>query len=322
MKKKVILDVDTGSDDAIAILAALASPELDVVAICTVAGNKSIEKTTENTLRVLDLYGADIPVYRGCKEPLTKNLFPARSESSPRKSLIVDGQEMEIHDDYLPLPASKRVVEGMSAVEFYLKEVAKFAEPVTLIAVGPLTNLGVALTIDDEAFSANLAEIIIMGGGVRMTNFSPSAEFNIWGDPEAAQKVVNCSVPSVWIPLDATHDAYVTKKDTARLRQGKNPWCAFAADTIDQRILIHDALQPLAEAGAGTVHDAVAVCAAIHPDVLQNIEPRHLSIGIGGAAEGQTIMDPRVYPLEANCRLALSADQPFFARWLMDCLLA
>lgn len=322
MKKKVILDVDTGSDDAIAILAALASPELEVVAICTVAGNKSLEMTTENTLRVLDLYGADIPVYRGCKEPLAKQLFPARFESSPRKSLIVDGKELQIHEDHLPLPPSKRTVEAMSAVEFYLKEVSKFSEPVTLIAVGPLTNLGVALTIDDAAFAANLSEIIIMGGGVRMTNYSPSAEFNIWGDPEAAQKVLNGAVPSTWIPLDATHDAYVTKKDTAKLRQGKNPWCTFAANTIEQRIRIHDALQPLAEPEAGTVHDAVAVCAAIHPEVLRDIEPRHLSIGIGGAAEGQTIMDPRVYPLEANCRLALSADQPFFAAWLVNCLLA
>lgn len=78
MKRKVILDVDTGSDDAIAILSALAAPELDVVAICTVAGNKPIEMTTENTLRVLDLFGADVPVYRGCKEPLAKGLQPSR----------------------------------------------------------------------------------------------------------------------------------------------------------------------------------------------------------------------------------------------------
>ena len=322
MKRKVILDVDTGSDDAIAILSALAAPELDVVAICTVAGNKPIEMTTENTLRVLDLFGADVPVYRGCKEPLAKGLQPSRWECSPRKTLIVDGKEVQIHEDYLPLPESRRQTEPMSAIDFYLKIVPAFAEPVTLIAVGPLTNLGVALTVDSEAFCSNLEEIFIMGGGVRMTNYSPSAEFNIWYDPEAAQKVADCPVPSVWVPLDATHEAYVTSANVARLREGTRPWCAFAADTIDQRIFIHDALQPLAEPHAGSVHDAVAVCAAIHPDVLSDCQERNLSIGIGGAAEGQTIIDPRVYPLEPNCRFALGGNRERFSQWLIDTLLA
>ncbi len=321
MAKKVILDVDTGSDDAIAILAALASPELEVVAICTVAGNKSIDKTTENTLRVLDLFGSNVPVFRGCKEPLTKDLTPSRWESSPRKTLIIDGEEIQIHDDYLSLPPSKRQAETMSAVEFYLKEVPKISEPVTIIAVGPLTNLGVALTIDAEALCQNVAEIYIMGGGVSITNYSPSAEFNIWFDPEAAQKVVNCGVPTIWVPLDATHEAYVTSAHTARLREGSNPWCEFAANTIDQRIMVHDALQPLAEPNAGTVHDALAVCAAIKLDVLTNCFERHLSIGIGGAADGQTIVDPRVYPLEPNCKFALGADRNLFAEWLLSALM-
>ncbi|HZK28827.1 MAG TPA: nucleoside hydrolase [Clostridia bacterium] len=260
MAKKIILDVDTGSDDAIAILAALASPELEVVAICTVAGNKSIDKTTENTLRVLDLASSDVPVFRGCVEPLVKGLTPSRWESSPRKTLIVDGEEIQIHDDYLPLPPSKRQVETMSAVEYYIKEVPKLAEPVTIIAVGPLTNLGAALTVDPQVFCQNVAEIYIMGGGVAITNYSPSAEFNIWFDPEAAQEVVNCGVPSVWVPLDATHEAYVTSAHTKRLRGGTKPWCQFAADTIDQRIMVHDALQPLAESNAGTVHDLGRLC--------------------------------------------------------------
>ena len=149
MAEKIILDVDTGSDDAVAIMTAVLSPDIQVEAVCTVAGNKSIEMTTENSLRVVQMLGCDVPVYRGCAEPLVKLLREERvPKQVPNIKLVVDGQEIQMHEDYLDLPPAVNDAQDIPAPVFYLNYLRQAAEPVTLVAVGPLTNLAVAFMLD------------------------------------------------------------------------------------------------------------------------------------------------------------------------------
>jgi inosine-uridine nucleoside N-ribohydrolase len=318
MAEKVILDVDTGSDDAVAIMTAALAPEIDLVAVCTVAGNKPLDLTTENTLRVLDLLGMDIPVYRGCPEPLVKFLCNDWLPPTHRKTASVDGKKVEMHSDYLALPPSSGKAEEMPAPAFYVEYLRKAQEPVTLVAVGPLTNLATAF-IMDPGIIKNIKQIVVMGGGYNITNASPSAEFNIWYDPEAAQRVVTCGAETLLVPLDATHAACVTLDDCKRFRDiGTGP-ANFTADLCEQRILVHTAQQPLAIPDAAAVHDALAVCSVIDRSVLKDVRHVHCDIGFRDFSAGQTIIDPRYYPEKRNCYFAFDGDRFKFVDMLCRC---
>ena len=309
MPRKVILDVDTGSDDAVALMTAALHKDVELVAACSVAGNKDIEKTTENTLRVMEALNVDVPVYRGCAEPMAKFLCQNRIPLPPFKPVLVDGKEVSMHSDYLDLPKATRRVGELSAPMFYLDYLRKASEPVTIVAVGPLTNLGVALTMDPEIFKQNVEEIVIMGGGVTITNVTPSAEFNIWYDPEAAEKVVNCGAKVTFVPLDATHKAVITLEDCKRFRNLHTFAGDFAASLSEQRIAVHTVTQPLYIPDSAAVHDALAVAYVIDPSVLLDVKHVSLHIGLGDFGEGQTIVDPRYYTQEKNCYFAYDGDR-------------
>lgn len=321
MAEKIILDVDTGSDDAVAIMTAVLSPEIEVAAICSVAGNKSIEKTTENTLRVVQMLGSEVPVYRGCAEPLVKLLQKERVPLQvPNTRLVVDGQEVQMHADYLDLPPAEIQAQEMPAPVFYLNTLRRAPEPITLVAVGPLTNLAAALMLD-PAIAENIKQIVVMGGGYHVTNASPTAEFNIWYDPEAAQRVLNSGAKVVFVPLDATHKACVSKRDCAKLRELGTQAGTFAAELIEQRILLHNAFQPLEIPDAAAVHDALAVCYLVDPSVLRDVRQVHCAVGFSGLAEGQTIIDSRFITEKENCAFAFSADRERFVA-LLNAILA
>ena len=319
MARKIILDVDTGSDDAVAIMAAILSEDVQLEAICSVAGNKDIDKTTENTLRVVQLMHADIPVYRGCAEPLVKFLCPDRL---PRRvgveKVMKDGQEVQMHSDYLDIPAATMREQPIRAAEFYVQYLRAATEPVTLVAVGPLTNLALALLLD-ETIVDKIEEIVIMGGGSKITNCNPWSESNIWHDPEAAQIVAECGAKVVWVPLDATHRACITLDDCKRFREIGTFSANFAAEQCEQRIIVHNAQQPLDIPDAAAVHDALCVAYVIDPSVITDLRHCHIEIGLSGYGEGQTIVDQRAYPLEKNGYFAYDADRFKFVDILCDC---
>ena len=318
MKRKVILDVDTGSDDAVAIMSAILSTDLQLEAVCSVAGNKDIDKTTENTLRVVQLLGADVPVYRGCREPLVKFLcpdrLPRRGESKP---VMKDGKEVQMHTDYLDIPPATIREQAVSAPEFYVRYLRAAKEPVTIVAVGPLTNVAMALMLDGSILD-KIEEIVVMGGGYYITNASPSAEFNIWYDPEAAQRVLHCGAKVTVVPLDATHAACITLDDCARFRALGTVSSDFAAALCEQRITVHDASQPLAVPHAAAVHDALCVAYLIDPAVLRDVRHVHCDVGFRDFCEGQTILDPRYYTEEKNCYFAFDGDRFKFVNVLCD----
>lgn len=324
-KKKIILDVDTGSDDAIAIMTAVLSDELDVLGITTVNGNRPVMNTTENTLRVLDLLRSDIPVYRGCEEPMVAGLMPERQlfkKTNDKKEL--GGKTVTYHYEFLEeLPPSVSKAQDISAVQYLIKALNDSDGDITIIAVGPLTNLGVAMRADPGIIN-KIKKLIIMGGGCRQTNTTSAAEFNIWKDPEAAQIVLTSGCEILLVPLDATHRAYVGSEESMKFRQMGTPVGIATADLLDARIQAYDLMQPIecAPYGSTPPHDALAVCAAIDETVLRDVRLCRVDVDCGGSwADGMTIVDPRVLTDQPeNVHVAFNADREKFVSMLFDIL--
>lgn len=321
-KIKVIMDVDTGSDDAIAIMTALRSPELEVIGICTVNGNKPVENTTENTLRVIDLLGADVPVHKGCSTPLVATLNPTRQMRRAKDAEEVDGRVVTYHHAYLDeLPPAKSKPQEQRAVCWLIDTLLKSEGDITIIAVGPLTNIAAAMRADPRIIP-KIKKIVIMGGGHLQTNTTSASEFNIVMDPEAAQIVFTSGCDILLVPLDATHRAWLGKEESKKFRAFGTSVGRAVADLLDARIEAYDLLQPIVFAPKNTTppHDALAVCAVIDPSVLKDVRFCRIDVDFGGSfADGMTIVDPRVRtddPL--NVHIALDADREKFVKMLLD----
>ncbi|MAU97212.1 MAG: nucleoside hydrolase [Fulvimarina sp.] len=200
-KRKVIFDTDPGQDDAVAILTALASPELDVLGICTVAGNIPLDLTTKNALKLVELAGrTDVPVHAGCDRPLGRALVTAEHVHG---ATGLDGPD-------LPEPA---IAAGSAhGVDFLIETVRAHApDSVTLLALGPLTNVALAFA-KAPGIVTRLKALVLMGGGCfEGGNITPAAEFNIYVDPEAAAMVFRSGVAITVLPLDVTHQMLSTR---------------------------------------------------------------------------------------------------------------
>ena len=198
---KIIIDTDPGQDDAVAILLALASPEIDVLGLTAIAGNVPLELTAKNARIICELADRpDIPVFAGCDRPLTRTLVTAEHVHG-RTGL--DGPA-------LPDPTMR--LQDQHAVDFIVQTLrAEPAGTVTLCPLGPLTNIAMALRKAPD-IARRIARIVLMGGAYfEVGNITPAAEFNIYVDPEAADIVFRSGVPITVLPLDATHHALVTK---------------------------------------------------------------------------------------------------------------
>lgn len=314
MPKKVILDVDTGSDDAVAIMTALGCDELDVVGICCVWGNLDVEDTTENTLRLVSALGKSTPVYKGAPTAIAKYLERAVKEDL--KPVVRDGKEYRIHYkrlEGLENPTDKKA-ESTDAVSFYIDYLKKSEDKVTVITVGPMTNLGLALSAV-PSIADNISELIIMGGSDRLGNVSECAEANIWHDPESAQIALNCGAPVTFISLDATHSASLTLKDADILEKIGTFSCKFTSSIIKQRAEYDSAVMGR-NLDRTPVHDSLAVCAAIDSSVITEYENCHVRIALNGIAEGRTIIDRREKPCEFNCKFAVKASHDKYMEML------
>jgi len=312
MPTKVILDVDTGTDDAVALMVAALSPEIQLVGATSVNGNTTIDFTTENTLRVFDFIGMpEVPVYRGVDRPLVR-------------TDVKRGMAERIHGDMLDLPAaSKARLQPQHAVDWLIETYLASDGDIVLCPVGPLTNIAMAIQKEPRILDA-IPEIVIMGGAHDHGNITASAEFNIWLDPEAARIVVNCGRPIRMVPLDATHRALVSTEDAERLRALGTPAGEAAARFVLQRIDGYDATQPMPRregALAAPVHDALAVCAIIDPTILTT---EHIPVDVEVYAElsvGRTVCDFRFRSGKpANVNFAMDADEPKFVAMLLDIL--
>ena len=319
-KKKVILDVDTGTDDAIAIMTAVMSENLEVLGVCAVNGNRGIDFTTENTLRVVEYLGKDIPVFRGCSLPMVVSLTEGRREDIPYKG-PKDPQD-NVHGDYIDLPPATIREQPVSAVRWLVDTLMASEGDITLIPVGPLTNIAMALRIEPR-IAQKIKRIVIMGGGCREVNITPTAEFNFWIDPEAAKIVFDCGCDILVVPLDATHAAAVSIRTAEALeRKGTKP-ATLTARIIRQRQNAYKHWQPMADIDSVPVHDALAVCAVLDESVLEPVVETYADVDIGkGAADGMSIfdLDNRYKDRKKNVKVALGADPERFADMLLNIL--
>ena len=304
-KTKIILDVDTGSDDAVAIICAALSPQIELAALCSVAGNRPLANTTENSARVLKLLGrSDIPLYRGVAGPMAAHLTPQRRNFTADKSFKAP---VSMHEEYLNLPAADVAPQAQNAVQFYL-DTFKTPQPITVVAVGPLTNLALALLIE-PGIAKNMQGIVIMGGGHLVYNTSYAAEFNIWYDPEAAAIVLASGAQITLVTLDATTSAPLSRTDAARYKAIGSPAAAFVAEMIEKRC---DAPGPVGGKPLNNiaVHDALCIAYLLDESVITDV--RHMNVEVdtsGGFADGQTICDPRrMSDRPKNANVALAAD--------------
>lgn len=317
-KKKVILDVDTGTDDAIAIMTAVMSENLEVLGVCAVNGNRGIDFTTENTLRVVEYLGKDIPVFRGCSLPMVVSLTEGRREDIPYKG-PKDPQD-NVHGDYIDLPPATIQEQPVSAVRWLVDTLMASEGDITLIPVGPLTNIAMALRIEPR-IAQKIKKIVIMGGGYKEVNITPTAEFNFWVDPEAAKIVVDSGCEIVIVPLDATHKAVMSLKDADELEASGKKAAIATASFIRHRQAGYKIWQPMADIDTVPIHDALAVCAVLNEDVLEDVRETYMDIDIaGGAADGMSIcdLDKRYPDRKPNVKVALSANREIFSRMIKE----
>jgi inosine-uridine nucleoside N-ribohydrolase len=318
MTYKVILDVDTGSDDAIAIMAAALSPEIDLLGITTVNGNRNVDITTDNTLRVVSLLGRNIPVYKGCALPLVSTLLKGRRSNIPYKG--PESKEEDVHGDHIPAPETDLKEQPQHAVLWLVETLLNAKEKLTLIFVGPLTNLAMALRIAPGIVS-HINEIIIMGGGYLISNITASAEFNFWVDPEAAKIVFDSGAPIRLVPLDATHAAFVSQEDCEEIRKINTPAALLCADLILRRISGYNNFQPMPVPNSVPVHDVLAVCALLNPAVLQECMNVYVDICISpGITDGMSLCDvgKRNRNVKPNAVVAKSADRALFLKMVRE----
>ncbi len=314
MPRKLILDVDTGTDDAIAVLMAAMAPELELLGCSTVWGNSDVEVTTENTLRVLAAISrSDIPVHSGLGKPYAPDPYPTAHESAVshgRYGILDLGESPVSHAD-------------KTAVEWIVETLRATTDPVTLVPVAPLTNIAAAVTVAPEIVDA-VEEVVIMGGGHAAANMSPNAEANIWHDPVAASVVVHAGFRRiVLVPLDATHETAVTMGDIAPLVAVGTEAARITAAMIDLRVNGHYAkLNPLGNELSAPLNDAVCIAYLLDKNVL-DVEPCHLDVERTSLLTwGRTVVDLRRGPraLAPNAHIALHADRRRFLKVLQSSL--
>lgn len=320
-KQKVILDVDTGTDDAVAIMLAALSPDIDLLGVCSVNGNRGVEYTTENTLRVIEYLGVQnsIPVYKGCGLPMVSTLTPGRRDGIPATGAM---DTNNIHGDYVELPPSTIHTQPEHAVFWLIDTLMKSDGDITLVPVGPLTNIAMAIRIEPRIVE-KIKKIIIMGGGYKEVNITPSAEYNFWVDPESVKIVMDCGCDITIVPLDATHKAVLSLDDAEEMERSGQKGAVATARFIRHRQAGYKVWQPMEDINTVPIHDALAVCAVINPNVLEDVVDTYVDIDIsGGAADGMSIcdIDKRYKDKKPNAKVALSANRELFSSMVKEIL--
>jgi inosine-uridine nucleoside N-ribohydrolase len=311
MPTKLILDVDTGTDDAVALMLATLHPDLELIGATTVNGNVPVEFCTENSLRVFQYIGIPVPVYEGVTRPIARADFP-----TPRADIQ---STSAVHGQYLDIPPATSKKEATGAVEFLVETYRAATDEIVLVPVGPLSNIATALSVEPR-LSDLIPEIVIMGGANRYGNVTPRAEFNVWADPEAARMVLGSGIRRITlVPLDATHRALVSLDDCAALRGLGTPAGEAAARFTERRIEGYDTTQPMARPHAAPVHDALAVASIVDPTVIAT-QFLHVDVETHGELTvGETVVDTNFRSRrDPNVHVALDADESKFVAMLVE----
>jgi inosine-uridine nucleoside N-ribohydrolase len=301
---KIILDCDPGHDDAIALMLALASPELKLLGVSTVAGNQTVEKTTANALRVLEHLGrGDVAVAAGAPRPLLRD---------PQVATGVHG-DSGLDGPSLPAPQCAPVTEH--AIDWIAATLSAQPEPVTLVPTGPLTNIALFLARYPE-LAPKVAGIVLMGGAIGAGNVTPAAEFNIWADPEAASRVFSSDLEITMVGLDVTHKALLRQAHVDRLAASGGVAGKLVADLHGFYARHHK--HKYGWDGA-PVHDAVAVAHVLDEGLL-HLRTCGVKVDTGGElSRGRTYVDLwGATGWQRNCHVAVDIDAERFLELLIE----
>jgi purine nucleosidase len=294
-RTRVVIDTDPGVDDAVAILLALVSPEIDVLALTTVAGNVSLEKTTLNARRLLDLARRpDVVVAAGCAHPLAG---PAGDASDVHGNDGLSDLEWEEPDITLsPLHAVDLLAQLIDA------------GPLTIVAIGPLTNL--ATLIERYAgIESRVQRLVVMGGASFEGNVTPAAEFNIWADPEAAQRVLGANWPVTVMPLDLTHQADLNDDDIEYFRSLNSDVGSRVADILGPLATFHELWHGDRNL---FMHDSMAIYDVLDPSAITK-QGVAISVETGGEhSRGATWVDRRKIHADSRVKIGLRVDNTKF----------
>lgn len=303
MTTKIILDCDPGHDDAVAMLLAAGSPEIELFGITTVGGNQTLDKVTHNTQVVATIADINAPIYRGVTRPLVRPVEVAED--------IHGDTGMEIHKYELPEPTKQ--VEDTHAVDFIIDTIMN-NEPgsVALVPTGPLTNIALAVR-KEPRIAERVKEVVLMGGGYHVGNWTAVAEFNIKIDPEAAHIVFNEKWPLTMVGLDLTHQALATPEIEAKFNE-------LGTDVADFVVALFDAFRKNYQDAQGfdnpPVHDPCAVAYLVDPTVFTT-RKAPLDVELYGAlTTGMTVADFRA-PAPADCTTQVAVDLDFDKFWNM-----
>jgi len=308
---KLLPDVDTGIDDALALFflsEAQKKDQLEIPGCTTVGGNAEVVQTSRNTLKIWEMAGTKIPVASGAQSPLLSSLNTAP---------LVHGDD-GLGNTFLPAP--KESVSEESAVEMILRLSHQHANELTLLTTAPLTNLAVAL-LHDPTLAGRIQNLVCMGGAVFSGNVSAVAEANIYNDPEAARIVFRSGIETTMIGLDVTHKVYWEESDLQPLEDAGNERADFLLQIIR---FISEAYEKLTEWRRCVLHDPLAAAVCMYPDLVKT-EKCYVDVEMRGElTRGMTVVDRRGRtPLgKGNMNVAVEVDAERFKTMLMNSLLS
>ncbi|MCQ2419379.1 MAG: nucleoside hydrolase [Clostridia bacterium] len=298
----IIYDGDPGHDDAIAMLLAKASDNIDVLAVTTCCGNQTIEKTTYNAQRVCTLIGLDVPIGMGQARPLL---------AQPMTAPNIHGQSGL---DGPRLPEPEVGLSSLRAVALMAKTLQEAERPVTIVSTGPLTNTA-ALLLTHPELKAKIERISLMGGGIAHGNWTPAAEFNILVDPEAADIVFSSGIPIVMAGLDVTEQALIYEEDFDRIRALGGEIARVVAEWLDYFYQFHRSIGYI----GAPLHDPCAVAYLIAPELFE-FQDYYVRIDTHGEfTRGATVADiNRQTGIAPNARCLTGIDRQGFVDLLAE----
>ncbi|MFT4221998.1 nucleoside hydrolase [Dysgonomonas sp.] len=275
---KMILDLDTGIDDAMALAYALADPSIELIGVTTVFGNVATEESTTNTLNILDLLNCkDVPVYEGADRAIGEKEKYIKSSRSVHGNNGVGG---------VLIPKSSRTAKTKSGSDFIIESARKYGKDLVVVAVGPPTNLTEAIRKEPNLKNM-VGKIVIMGGALIVKgNVSPYAEANIFHDPVGSNELFLNGTPLTMVGLDVTLRTLLTKKETKKWRELNTASGKIFADMVDFYINAYNKKSPKLQ-GCG-LHDPLAVAVAVHPELVKVLN-LHMQVETGGEAIGRTV---------------------------------
>ena len=304
-KRKIILDCDPGHDDAIAIMLAARHPTIDLLGITIVAGNQTLNKTLVNGLNVCQKLDINVPIHAGMPKPIM------------REQIVADNIHGESGLDGPKFAPLVRKAESKHAIQYIIDTLMNSDGDITLVPVGPLTNIAVAMRMQ-PAILPKIREIVLMGGAYGTGNFTPSAEFNIYADPEAARVVFTSGVPLVMMGLDLTNQTTCTADVISRMKKVGGPAGELFSDIMSFTLKTQYENYGLA---GGPVHDATCIGYLINPDAFK-MQDMYVEIDVNnGPCYGRTVCDELgVTGKQPNTKVGMTIDTKWFWDLVEECV--